>query len=83
MKEVIARSDSMLTLPTSVQMRGKGKKGSEIIEIFQHRQIEIGINARKGSNTISSVAITDSVNEASYTILNQLDHADSETKETY
>ena len=46
-------------------MRGKGKKGSEIIEIFQHRQIEIGINARKGSNTISSVAITDSVNEAS------------------
>lgn len=44
---VRARSDGILTLPTIVQMRGKGKKGSEIIEIFQHTQIEMAANAKK------------------------------------
>lgn len=76
-----AKINDILTLQTIRQLRGKGKKGSKIMETLRHTQMEMTASSRKGSSMIGSTAITDSVKLASYTKLNPSDNFDSEGKD--
>ena len=70
----------ILKLPSTKKMRGTGKRVSEIIDTFEHTQIEMVANSRKGSSVIGSIAITDSIKAACYSKLDELDNINSEGK---